>query len=53
MIRSSKLVFQSVIEPVLEISKLRIKEAGIKLSIHSDYEDIQLFGNEIQLSPEL
>ena len=42
--------FMSIVEPVLEITKIKILSSGIKLSIHEAEEDVALFGNEIQLS---
>ena len=42
--------FMSIVEPVLEITKIKILASDIKLSVHSGEEEVALFGNEIQLS---
>lgn len=42
--------FKSIIEPSLEISKTRLREFNIDLSVKYGENDVDLFGNEIQLS---
>lgn len=42
--------FNSIIEPIIEISKAKLELAGIKLTIFRGASDVALFGNEIQLS---
>ncbi|WP_408096506.1 sensor histidine kinase [Peredibacter sp. HCB2-198] len=42
--------FNSVIEPIIEISKGKLDSAGIRLSVFKAESDVALFGNEIQLS---
>lgn len=42
--------FQAIIEPTLEISKPKLVEHEIELRVTCPEVDVQLFGNEIQLS---
>lgn len=42
--------FKSIIEPSLEISKARLREFNIDLTVKFTESDVDLFGNEIQLS---
>ncbi|WPU63443.1 sensor histidine kinase [Peredibacter starrii] len=42
--------FDSIIEPIIEISKGKLDSAGIKLRVIKSESDVALFGNEIQLS---
>lgn len=42
--------FSAIVEPSLEISKAKIKDYQIKLSVIAEEKEVALFGNEIQLS---
>lgn len=42
--------FQSIIDPAIEISKPKLLNYNIKLSVHSTQDKVDLFGNEVQLS---
>lgn len=42
--------FKSIIEPSLEISKSRIVQQNIVLTVQNLDSDVELFGNEVQLS---
>jgi signal transduction histidine kinase len=42
--------FEAIVEPSIEISKAKLQEHNIKLSVDSGNSDVALFGNEIQLS---
>jgi signal transduction histidine kinase len=44
------ITFASIVEPTLEICKLRVKEHNIKLSVFQKESEVELFGNETQLS---
>ncbi len=42
--------FQSIIDPAIEISKPKLLNHNIKLSVHGPQDKVDLFGNEVQLS---
>lgn len=44
------VAFESIIEPIIEISKGKLDGAGIKLRVIKAESEVALFGNEIQLS---